>query len=149
MTERRSLNQHLRPWVLGGLVLYWTALFISTHTPMPDTPDFPHNIDKVAHFVAYAGLAFLLGLWFAVTRPISFRDYVVVFGVTVVYSIADELLQAIPFLHRTADPWDVLADWVGSAIGLVLLAGFLAVARGIENRRTTGEPDSADDQPSS
>lgn len=117
----RSLKRRLRPWALAALVLFWGAMFVGTHTPMPDTVDFSHGTDKILHFGAYAGLAFLLGFWRVVTRTVTFRDYAAVFGITFVYSIADELLQAIPVLHRTADIWDAVADWCGSVVGLTAL----------------------------
>lgn len=128
-TDRRSFEQRLRPWVLLALVAFWGAMFVGTHIPMPPTPDLPSGSDKYMHFGAYAGLAFLLGLYRAVTRPMTFRQYAAVFGVTVVYSVVDELLQMIPALHRTADFWDAVADWCGSIIGLCSLWIALAIYR--------------------
>ncbi len=120
-SESRPIKQRLRPWVLCALVVFWGGMFVGTHVPLPKFDDLPSGSDKFMHFGAYAGLAFLLGLWRAVTRPMTIRQYAAVFGVTVLYGIVDELLQMIPVLNRTADPWDALADWCGSLLGLCAL----------------------------
>jgi VanZ family protein len=125
-----------RGWrrLLGAaLACYWIAMFIGTHVPMPKLPDLPKSSDKWMHFGAYAGLAFLLATWTsfrhrhdaddtgAITTgrlfaPLSVWTYALLFAATLVYAIADELLQ-IP-VNRHAEVRDFLADMIGSAIGL-------------------------------
>ena len=112
-----------------ALVVFWVSVFISTHVPSPDLGDLPKHSDKFMHFVAYACLSFLLGLWRAAWRPMTFRDYATVFGITAAYGVVDELLQAIPILNRSCDPVDALADWCGSLIGLVLVFAALRIYR--------------------
>lgn len=123
MTEPNKRSQRWAGWVTVTLVVYWVAMFIGTHVPSPDLGDVPAGSDKVLHFGAYGGLAFLLGLRIAL-RTGRFRklDAAIVFGITIVYSIIDELLQMIPVLRRTADFYDILADAVGSLCGLAALA---------------------------
>ena len=107
----------------GAVVLvvacYWVALFIGTHVPLDLDEDLPRGSDKLAHFAAYAGLAFQLGLLLAVTGPLKLRQYALVAAVTGVYGVLDELLQ-IP-VGRTADVHDLLADWAGIGLGLAVL----------------------------
>jgi VanZ family protein len=104
------------------LVLYWIALFIGTHMPMPQLPQLPENSDKVMHFVAYAGLSFLFLLWKSLKKPLekplALSDILAITGIVALYANIDELLQ-IP-VNRFCDPYDVLADWTGMFIGIVL-----------------------------
>ena len=126
-SEQKIQNSGLEQnhqWRLGLTILlvgYWSALFISTHIPMPELGSLPQNSDKLMHFVAYAGLAFLLGARVSVSSPLTGKLAGKIFAITSVYAVIDELLQTIPFLHRTGDPFDALADCLGSVIGLLLL----------------------------
>lgn len=120
-------------WYRRGVTIalagYWSALFVSTHTPMPDLGDLPENSDKVMHFVAYAGLSFLLGWRWSLNAAFTPALAARVFGITAVYAAVDELLQTIPMLNRTGDVLDALADCCGSLIGLALLYAFLKLTR--------------------
>lgn len=112
-------HRRLLTWLLAG---YWVTLFVSTHMRMPNLGDLPRHSDKMMHFVAYAGLSFLLALRWSVARRLTWRHYGIIFAITAVYAVIDELLQTIPALNRTGDPLDALADCCGSAIGLGLFA---------------------------
>ncbi|MDP6447877.1 MAG: VanZ family protein [Pirellulaceae bacterium] len=111
-----------RTLVVAALVVYWAALFVGTHTPSSRIPVAPSVNDKVLHFAAYAGLAFLLS-W--AMGPQRFRPFLAVLAITAVYGIADELLQmAIP--SRRAD-WQ---DWIADALGaLGGVTAFIVVRR--------------------
>ena len=114
---------------LIGIVLacYWLALFAGTHMPLPPRA-LPVGSDKLLHFAAYAGLAFLLALWVSASRVLRMKHYLRLLAIVAVYSIADELLQ-IP-VGRTADVWDCVADWAGAVAGAAaLLALRMAAAR--------------------
>ena len=100
------------------LAAYWTFLFASTHVPLPKDA-LPANSDKAAHFVAYAGLSFLLGLWLSLRGPMTIGGYVFVLAVAAAYGAVDELTQ-IP-VGRTGDVWDWVADCVGGGLGLAAL----------------------------
>ena len=122
------------------LIAYWILIFISTHIPMwLLTGTVPRHSDKLAHFVAYAGLMFLIRTWqwlaernrTALPKKTLYTVWLASL-VVVTYSVFDELLQ-IP-VQRTADPLDALADWVGGAIGLLLFA----VVRPVMIRFVTG-----------
>jgi VanZ family protein len=103
--------------VLAG---YWLALFVGTHIPrIPTALEMPGG-DKWQHFAAYAGLAFLLGAWRSFRKPLTWRLALGVAAIVIGYGLVDELTQ-IP-VGRDAEFNDWLADSVGTAIGLCLLA---------------------------
>jgi len=111
---------------LIGLLLacYWIAMFIGTHMPMPRLETMPPQSDKLMHFGAYAGLAFLLSLWIAARGRLTAWTPLLVWLTTAVYAVADELLQ-IP-VYRTADVIDGAADFLGSLTGLLVFAALRA-----------------------
>jgi VanZ family protein len=79
-------------------------------------PRFPHA-DKVVHATEYAGFGFLAARAVTILVP---RGPVFAAGVAIVvgacYGATDELHQRfVP--RRDADPWDLVADIVGSALG--------------------------------
>ncbi len=112
------------------LAIYWVALFIGTHIPqLPNVaPDVPY-FDKVLHFSAYAGLAFLLAAAFTMRLSMSARRYVAIFVGLSLYGALDELIQAIPGLGRQADVMDWLADLSGVTCGLLAFAAAARIAR--------------------
>jgi VanZ family protein len=73
--------------------------------------------DKTLHFVAYAGLAFLLA-WSLPRRVGPLPGLWVVAAVTVLYAILDEWTQGfVP--RRSPDVADFLADMLGMSVGLI------------------------------
>ena len=53
----------VRRFVGWTTLVYWGALFIATHVPLPPLPASNLGSDKVAHIAAFAGLGFLTSLW--------------------------------------------------------------------------------------
>jgi VanZ family protein len=109
----------------GALILYWTALFILTHIPIPQLVRKVGVFDLILHFVAYLILVYLL--WFALNPDIKVNwRRASVWWVLVVlagYGIVDELFQScIP--GRTCDVRDFAADLVGIFTGLILFSLF-------------------------
>jgi len=103
------------------LAVYWSALFVSTHVPVPQSFDFPEGSDKGLHWAAYAGLGFLSCLWRSVRiKRFTAGQYAGIGIVLAIYGLADELLQ-IP-VHRTADVVDYLFDLLGIGSGLLAFA---------------------------
>lgn len=71
--------------------------------------------DKTYHFLAYAGLAFLLG-WTLQFKS-RLRHALAVLSIAAIYAFTDEALQnLIP--GRTFDWWDMVADWMGAGSGM-------------------------------
>jgi VanZ family protein len=128
-----------RPWrrwlavaIAAILLFYWGAIFLATHTPPVDMPtDIPYG-DKLAHFTAFAGLAFLLTLALYIWRPFRWRWLLVAVMIAALYGMLDEFTQS--YVGRHADVRDWLADVAGAVCGASAgLVTFLAV-RGICRR---------------
>jgi hypothetical protein len=110
-----------------ALVLYWPMIFILTHIPVERIPRWllqAKITDKMAHYLAYLALVFLL--WFALSpyKKVNWRKLTVwwVLLVIVWYGVFDEWLQGI--VGRNADIHDFAADLLGALTGLVLLTIF-------------------------
>ena len=82
--------------------------------------------DKLEHAVAFT-LPVMLILLAAALRRLPGRQWpspttqAVVVAVFAVHAVVSELIQHVWYRHRTGDPFDVVADWVGIAAGVVLL----------------------------
>jgi VanZ family protein len=105
------------------LVLYWPALFILAHIPIPQSVCEADVSDKSLHLFAYLILVFLL--WFAVSgdKKVSWRRGTTwwVLFIIVVYAIFDEWLQGrMP--GRICDVKDFFADMAGTLTGLILFS---------------------------
>lgn len=107
------------------LLIYWPAIFILAHIPIPQLVRKAGVSDKTIHFIAYLALAFLL--WFAVSpeRKVTWRRAATwwVLIVMVCYGVIDELLQGV-IASRSCDAMDFLADLIGVLTGLILFAFF-------------------------
>ncbi|QEG41119.1 VanZ family protein [Roseimaritima ulvae] len=97
------------------LAIYWILIFTGTHLPTVPMPAV-RNLDKVQHFVAFTGLAFLLA-W---SIPTSGRDprtkMIFAFLISVCYGMFDELTQQ--FVGRNTELADFVADCVGALAGV-------------------------------
>ena len=98
------------------LAIYWVLAFVATHVPplWADGPrpawEPPVGKDKLFHFAGFAALSFLL-------MNALGRRVVLTLGVCLLYGLLDEATQ--PPFGRTADPYDLLADLLGAAAGIV------------------------------
>lgn len=99
------------------LLAYWVLIFVGTHLPSARMPSLRAS-DKVCHFVAFAGLSFLL-CWAIPSSRVSWgKILVLAASIAIVYATLDEWTQQfIP--GRTCDIWDVAADSVGVVLGLI------------------------------
>ena len=98
------------------LVIYWLALFASTHVPPPELLISVNNIDKLMHLLAYAGLSFLLMTAYAHRRTLTAVNYAQILALVALYGIVDEVLQT--FVGRDCEFGDWVADALGAAVGL-------------------------------
>src|SRR5438105_11780335 len=94
--------------------VYWLALFVATHIPLPadvgQSSTSKSHSDKIQHVAAFAGLAMLLCATGAVLRR---RAWLIpnVLALIVVYAAVDEVTQKfVP--TRVADLHDGLADFL-------------------------------------
>ena len=104
---------HLRRFFMVLLGLYWLALFLGTHVPVSLKTG--QGGDKVLHFLAYTGLAFLMALVLGGHRP-TWRAFVLVLLATLAYAGFDEFSQLL--VGRHCDFWDFVADFMGTVLGL-------------------------------
>ena len=112
------------------LGLYWFILFILTSIPTDALPTVG-GIDKIEHFLAYAVLAFMLGLafYFQSAFHLSLKlKFLFSFSISLTYGILDELHQ-IPIPGRYFDWWDLFSNFIGILIGLTLLKWFINVGK--------------------
>ena len=118
--DRAAAFQRLarRPWRIA-FILYAIALTIGTHWPRLEFgPEMPAS-DKSLHVIGF-GVATIL-LW----RTGWFRRRWAVMVVVAVWSVFDELSQAIPGLGRAVGTPDLIANGLG-----VIIAGSLLWATG-------------------
>lgn len=106
---------------LISVIIYWPAIFLLTHMPLPEIVSQANLSDKTLHFMVYFILVFLL--WGAI-RPYSKVTWSkppvwMILAVVVWYGVLDEWLQGL--VGRTADVRDFLADLAGALTSLAVL----------------------------
>lgn len=111
--------------IIISLLIYWPAIFVLAHVPIPLLVRKAGVSDKILHFIAYFVLVFLL--WFAANpdRKVSWRRAAAwwILLVTVWYGVIDEVLQGF-VAGRNCDVMDFFADLAGVVTGLILFAFF-------------------------
>ena len=105
------------------ILIYWPALFILVHIPLPRVIQEAHLSDKSIHFMAYFILVVLL--W-SVVKPYDkvkwYKATVwIILAVIIGYGAVDEWLQSL-VETRTPDIRDFLFDLTGACAGLLLLS---------------------------
>lgn len=105
------------------ILIYWPALFILVHIPLPRVVQEAHLSDKSIHFMAYFILVVLL--W-SVVKPYDkvkwYKATVwIILAVIIGYGAVDEWLQSL-VETRTPDIRDFLFDLTGACAGLLLLS---------------------------
>jgi VanZ family protein len=137
MSHSRSSDRpwvsSLRSWHLvaaGGVIavlLQLWGLYRVIGPPQP--PGFPYA-DKVAHVIGFALPVMLILLAAALRHPLGaqwpkLRITALVVGVFAAHAVVSELIQHVWYRYRTGDPLDVIADWIGLAVGVVLVRRIL------------------------
>ena len=108
------------------LLLYWPALFILMHIPIPQIflENMPNVSDKTLHYMAYLILVFLL--WFAISpnKKVNWRRATAWWVIFIImgYGAADEWLQG--YVGRSPDIMDFVADMAAALTGMILLCLF-------------------------
>jgi len=105
-------------------MVYWPAIFITTHLPVPQWVYEAQVSDKTAHFIAYLALAFM---WWVTVSPfekVDFRRPLVWWTLLVMvwYGAFDEWLQS--YVGRNANVSDFLANLGGTVTSLIVLSIF-------------------------
>ena len=105
------------------LLVYWPALFVLAHMPIPRLVREAGVSDKGLHFLAYLILVFLLTSAISPYKKVSWRRPMVWWVLLVVsgYGVVDELLQKYVG-GRTCDATDFLANLAGTLTSLALVS---------------------------
>jgi VanZ family protein len=116
-------DQLRKKLTLIAVTIYWPALFVLTHTPLPNIVHQANLSDKSLHFMVYFILVFLL--W-GTLKPYSKVAWGkptvwIILSVVVWYGAIDEWLQGYVG-GRTADVHDFFADLAGTLASLALLS---------------------------
>lgn len=131
------MNAEKHRWLmllaLAMLLVYWGALFTGTHLPNYSTGPARYN-DKMAHYVGYAGLAFLLSFVSATRRRWNGRAILLVLATASTYAMVDELSQ-IPIPGRSGELGDWIADFLGSISGILAFSFVLAAVKAFRERK--------------
>ena len=114
--DRLSLARRWSGWILA---IYAVAQFTGTHLPNPPSVIEIEGNDKFLHWGAYFGLAFLLATWRSSKADVTRRALLLIWCLTAVLAMFDEITQLIPGVNRDADVSDWIADMLGSACGLL------------------------------
>ncbi|GEK21479.1 VanZ family protein [Cellulomonas xylanilytica] len=140
------MRRQLRRWVVALLAVCCVAALVIVLSPWPlqrvsggvtyhaiaalHERGVPSQVDYgLMEFLANIALFVPLGaLGVVVLGP---RRWWAVLAVSAALSITVELVQAVALPHRTASGWDVLANTVGAAVGL----GLVAAVRRARSRR--------------
>jgi VanZ family protein len=139
MLTARLVNR-LRRATAVAFAVYWIALFIGTHVPIPQGVGVGET-DKLIHFFAYAGLAALAVLTVGLRAGAGLRARhigLIVVGLAAFGGI-DELTQ--PLVRREADWFDWYFDVAGVIVGTTLgatAAHWLAVGAKTANGECMG-----------
>ena len=104
------------------LIAYMALIFtLSAQSRLPQ-PDIS-NIDKVEHFIAYAGLS-VVAFWSVATarrKKSLLFCFVLAVLIASAYGVTDEFHQRfVP--GRSCDPWDWTVDTLGAAAGAAVLS---------------------------
>lgn len=106
----------------------WTLLiFIACLWPGKELPhsDIP-LIDKWVHFVMFGGFSLL---WLCAFPSVRFRQLAMVFAAGCIAGYLVEILQgALPALGRSKDNLDIVADGIGSLLGVLAFYLFSVMA---------------------
>ena len=117
------------------LSAYWLVIFTATHLSPGAVQEFDvEGSDKLKHYIAYAGLAFLLALRSSCHARLTGRTLAWLLVAGAAYGAFDEITQEM--VGREGE----LGDWVADVIGLVTgLAAFALIWAALDRRRTVAD----------
>jgi hypothetical protein len=127
--SHRSRVLSLRGWhvaAAGAVIAVFMQLWgLYRVVGPPQPPWFPYA-DKLEHAAGFALPVMLILLAAALRRQPGWRwpgaaTTAVVVGLFAAHGVVSEAIQHVWYRHRTGDPLDVLADWVGIAAAVVVL----------------------------
>lgn len=106
-------------WLWGPVIAYMALIFYLSSLHSPPLP--PHVSDKQGHSFGYTWLSVLTtrALAGGLPRRIGVAVALGALAITIAYGASDEFHQSF-VAGRTEDVFDLYADSVGAAIGVVL-----------------------------
>ncbi len=113
-------SKWLKRWSGVVLLVYLTALITGTHLPHPEDLIPVESNDKLLHFGAYFGLAFLMATRLWTLRPVTWRATLAIGCLVAMTGVVDELTQMLPGINRQCEFLDWLADVAGTVCGLLV-----------------------------
>lgn len=104
------------------LVIYWPALFILTHIPIPDMVRQAGVSDKFLHFIAYMIFTFVVWSTLSPFEKINWKKWQVwvTAVISLIYGAADEISQQ--YFDRGTDITDFYADLAGITTVLIIMS---------------------------
>ena len=127
-----ALPHHTRASLLRGWHLAAAAALLAVALQLwglyrvagPPQPGWFPNADKAEHVLGFA-LPVLLVLLTLALRGVDWQSpslptSALVAGIFAVHAVLSEVIQHLWYRHRTGDPADVVADWAGIAVGVLL-----------------------------
>lgn len=116
----KKITYYFPTFVVLCIILFATL----SGNPMGDAslPSIPH-IDKLIHAAMMGGLLGAIAFDWQRANPdkcLTTSFMWAIFGVILVFGVADELLQGFLDNGRSGDPYDFLADCLGAAVAVYL-----------------------------
>lgn len=108
-------------YILLSLGIYWPALFVLTHIPVPKIAEQSGMSDKTMHLLAYMALVFFVWLAISPYEKVNWRRMKVwlILAAIMAYGLFDEWLQSK--VGRQMEWLDLLGDAKGAVLGLIIL----------------------------
>jgi hypothetical protein len=128
-SPHRSQTGLLRGWhvvAAGAVLTVVLQLWGLYRVAGPPQPAWFPFADKLQHAVGFALPVLLILLTVAVRgtfgwqRP-SVRQTALVVGIFAAHAVVSEMIQHLWYRHRTGDPLDLIADWAGIGVGVLVL----------------------------
>ncbi len=121
LTNKKLNKSHKFLYYWFPILVYCLLIFFQSSYPSPEhVPDLPY-MDKLLHILAYALLGALFLRAFKTTQIKHHLKLVLILSILLssLYGVSDEIHQSfVPY--RNADLMDILADMIGSIIGVYI-----------------------------
>jgi VanZ family protein len=109
--------------LLPFAIVYTISLVIASLVNLKKIPSLGSSFDdKIYHFMAYVGLAFLWTIYFKSSTKKHIKA--IVFTSVVLFGVILELIQHKLNPNRTYDNYDLLANCLGVIIGTLIVYKF-------------------------